>query len=517
MRFMSGVDVPVYERLTNLQVKRWKKKGRTVRTVPVVGGMLTSSRFNVFNNNVDNLLSGVEQRVLFTYNKATGCFARPPAPEPECRIQFLEECRKFSKRVKSSTCITAEQFVAMYTGRKRTIYENALQKYNLLGLRQKDSEVKVFLKCEKIDTSKPRVVPRIIQPRDPVYNIALGRYVKKLEHKIYRALDRYMASKSEQPTVMKGYTCPEIGGMFKAKWDRFSNPCFVGLDAHRFDQHVHKDILKATHEVYLRPFQGASRRELRKILRMQLKNKCNAASKDGTFTYKVEGQVMSGDMTTASGDIIIMCLLVRRFVKEMGIDCEIVNCGDDTGIIMESDQLHKMDGLAVWFERFGFQIKIEPPVHVLERCEFCQMQPVCVNGVWTMVRKPGTILQKDAILVLPFEQEWMLKRWCYEVGVGGIAMYGNVPVIGSYYRKMKEIGKGVDRPIKHHSFNAWGNNTKRYDVKSDKIDDSTRVSFGLAFGIPPSHQVGIESEIDSLDIGSLAPTYGNIPSLIPYL
>jgi len=111
----------------------------------------------------------------------------------------------------------------------------------------------VFVKYEKTDrTTKEDPVPRVISPRDPKYNIQLGRYLKPIEERIFKALGKMFG----HPTVMKGMDTDRTASVLHEKWDHFNNPVAIGLDASRFDQHVSLEALKFEHSVYAACFRG---------------------------------------------------------------------------------------------------------------------------------------------------------------------------------------------------------------------------------------------------------------------
>jgi hypothetical protein len=63
--------------------------------------------------------------------------------------------------------------------------------------------MKSFTKAEKINfTSKPDPAPRIIQPRDPRYNVEVGRRIAHIEKPLFKAL----AKMCGHEVVFKGMT-----------------------------------------------------------------------------------------------------------------------------------------------------------------------------------------------------------------------------------------------------------------------------------------------------------------------
>lgn len=112
----------------------------------------------------------------------------------------------------------------------------------------RDSDISAFVKAEKINlTEKPDPAPRIIQPRDPRYNVEVGCYLKHTEKIMMKAIDQLFNPDSDIQTVFKGLTADQSGRMMRRKWLKFRDPVALGLDASRFDQHVSRQALEWEH------------------------------------------------------------------------------------------------------------------------------------------------------------------------------------------------------------------------------------------------------------------------------
>nr|QDH88774.1 MAG: RNA-dependent RNA polymerase [Riboviria sp.] len=90
----------------------------------------------------------------------------------------------------------------------------------------KDSYLTSFVKFEKQDLGK---APRVINPRSPRYNLVLGKYLKFLEKRVYKGINRAFGAHTAH-TVIKGLNVEESGKVVMAKWRRFGKPVGVGLD-----------------------------------------------------------------------------------------------------------------------------------------------------------------------------------------------------------------------------------------------------------------------------------------------
>jgi len=388
-----------------------------------------------------------------------------------------------------------EGFLSHYSGRKRAIYEAAVNRLRTRGLRTSDAYLSTFVKAEKINlTSKPDPAPRVIQPRSPQFNVCVGRYLRHLEAQVYRHISKVWGG----PTVMKHYTSEEVASHIKQAWDEFKDPCAIGLDASRFDQHVSEEALKWEHGIYLSYFRPSARPKLAALLRQQLVNKGFARVKDGLVKYTVRGCRMSGDMNTALGNCLLMSAMVWAYADEVGVKCRLINNGDDCTVIM--DRKHAKEfraGLDKWFEEMGFTMKVEDTVTILEHIEFCQSHPVCIRGQWTMVRNPHVAVAKDLTCVgAGIHGLAGFRKWLGAVGQGGEAIAGDVPVFHALYRYMQR--EGLAGNVSKSTwladsgfFRLAARATRKFGAPTPEC----RVSFWLAFGIRPDMQVALEDRL----------------------
>jgi hypothetical protein len=295
---MTGVDATSVEwNHPALTVSRRLGAVSHVRKFWQVVGYMLPHNYLVHNSSLVNLVRGVLTRVLLVKGKPT---PKPLAGIYGRRLSYFRN--DLVKRVSSTTPITQQQFVDLYKGRKHTIYQNALHSLQNHGVCASDATIKAFVKAEFINTDdKPDPDPRVISPRDPRYNIEVGKFLRPLEHEVYRGIRDIFG----EPTVLKGFNSKQTGEIFLNKWNLYRNPVAIGLDASRFDQHVSIQALEWEHSIYNRVFNS---RELRWLLRMQLRNRVRGYCRDGKLKYTTEGCRMSGDMNTALGNCLIMCV-----------------------------------------------------------------------------------------------------------------------------------------------------------------------------------------------------------------
>lgn len=470
-----------------------------MRYVIVAPHMSSRQEFGSQTNSLPNLLRALNERV-FNVEDGPGL---KPTPQPlKGKWQTLSGVsRSIAASVRKSAMVeplTEREFLEQSPANKRALYAAAAEEYNRRGWSARDSKIKAFVKNEKINfTKKDDPCPRVIQPRTPVYNYALGRYTRRVEKELYSALAALWDCDEGDMVVMKGVDFKDCAAQLRRKWCTFTSPVAVGLDASRFDQHISFDALKWEHSVYNSIFRCS---ELRKLLNVQLKNKGFAFLDGYKLTYESVGTRASGDMNTSLGNCLIMCVLVRRFCEEVGLNAELANNGDDCMLFMERSQLHRLNGLKEWFMDFGINMKTEPPAYLFEQVEFCQTRPVCLDPVldeWIMCRDPTTALAKDC-LCLSGVTEKDYRQWCYQVGVGGEALHGMMPIFNELYSLLQREGvkSNVGRAL-HISDSGFvrAMHGSRYTAKYVRdVPGHVRLSFFHAFGIPPSMQERIESE-----------------------
>lgn len=336
-----------------------------VRKNYLVSGISPPVVLKTFSNTIQTLERAVKERVFFVKEK--GKFVSPPRPVPghfEARLKSVKNA--LSHFLPKTAPLSRQQFVDTFRGRKRAMYQREHDSLLVNNLSEADGRIKVFVKYEKTDfTRKTDPVPRVISPRSPRYNIELGRYLRPLEERIFGSIGALFGHR----TVIKGMNSSDSAHCLFQKWSMFKRPVAVGLDASRFDQHVSLEALKFEHSIYPLCFpRNKHRRQLEKLLKVQLRNKCTGYTPDGRVKYEVEGGRMSGDMNTSLGNCILMCLMIKAYCEERGVKTQLANNGDDCVVFMEADDLATfMEGLDDWFRAMGLTWLLKNPAIPLRR------------------------------------------------------------------------------------------------------------------------------------------------------
>lgn len=467
-----------------------------------IRGLEAGLDFGVHNSNLRNMLRGIRERVFAV--ERNGELVPPPRPDPGFfDEQLAAEARFLDRWAFSTTPMSETEFVELYEGRRRTIYQEAANSLAGRPLERADADSCSFLKAEKISFyAKRDPAPRMIHPRSPRYNVALGRYIRKVEHHVYRAVDAMFG----EPTIMKGYNARQVAGLMRSKWDRYKRPVALGLDASRFDQHVSVDALKWEHARYLAWFHGSDRVELAKLLGWQLRTKCRGRCDDGSVKYIVDGMRFSGDMNTGLGNCLLMSSMVHAWCRMRRVKSSLANNGDDCVLIVDGCQVDQLDltGMTEWFRRMGFTLKVESQACVFERIEFCQASPVWNGEFWVMCRKHGHAMSKDCTSLKPLDGKRVFDAWRAAVGTGGLALASGIPCQQAFYQALAR-GAGDRKLVDITLETGMMRLAVGLESKAREVTAEARLSYWLAFGVTPDEQEALEGVLDAVHLDFTAP------------
>jgi hypothetical protein len=365
---------------------------------------------------------------------------------------------------------------------------------------RKDSHIKAFVKREKINfTAKPDPAPRVIQPRDPRYNIEVGRYLKQLEKRIYQAINDMFGYE----VVAKGKNGEETARMMFDHMRRFADAVGVGGDASRFDQHCSVQALQWEHACYLRCFHPSERPALKRLLDWQLSCVGKGYTKDGRISFKNRGGRKSGDMNTSMGNVLLMCCMIHSYLRAHGLldRVRVLNNGDDFVLFCDRKTARifsrPRSAIGPYFLLMGYRLTMEAPERELEGVEFCQAKPVFDGEVWTMARNPRTCLDKDSICLAPVTNKKQLDAWRQSVAQCGTALSGGLPVLSEFYHRMRCTSRHKrteDTVRRSGMFMLAAGMTRVHSEPST----ASRVSFFKAFNLTPDEQRELESHFRTM-------------------
>lgn len=499
-------------------------KSRRVYRVPL-GPRI---RFGAHDNDLMSLLRAVIERSFVVKNpRYDGVdpledeFVPPPQPAPHRwdRIRLLSH----QLRLPTTRPIQRRDFPALYDEpRKRRIYELAVLSLESVPVNRRDAVVRGFVKYEKTNfTAKPDPAPRLIQPRDPRYNVEVGVFLKPVEHTIYHAIDNMFSRMGcVAPTVAKSHNFSRRAMTLHRKWIRFNRPVAFMFDAARFDQHVSVDALRFEHYVYLRMFRDDDRSRLAWLLSLQLYTVFKGRCGDGAVTFTKAGGRCSGDMNTSLGNVLLMCMMMADyilFLQALGVTkFELYDDGDDVILMVELEHRALVERTyAQFFLDLGFEMRLDSVATTLEEIEFCQAHPVFDGERWTMIRDPRVAIAKDCISTLPHPTEKVLRGWMAAVADCGEAIAGRIPVWDTFYSTLRKHSNGAKALRLPDLESGMFQLSKGMRRKFGEVSPLARVSFWRAFGWTPEYQEKLESwfRIQEIQTGMDTVRYA-VPNMV---
>lgn len=500
---LPGFDTKVVSDVSDIPVRVEPRAGLDkVRRVYRICGFGGTLIWGIHNNSLVNLLRGLKERVFRVEAVVDGVkrLIPPPRPIVGAYDRMAGFIAGLKRHLPKAVPIDREKFPEYYRGRRKGLYAKAAESLQRTPVSRGDARVKTFVKAEKINlTAKPDPAPRVIQPRDPRYNVEVGRFLRPIEKLVYRAIAKMWGGL----TVLKVNSKEQASALWDM-WCSFKRPVAVGLDAKRFDQHVSVDALRWEHALYVSCFRGADKTELARLLEWQLHNRGVGYTARGKVTYETEGCRMSGDINTSLGNCLIMCGLVYTYCQERGIKARLANNGDDCVVIMEQEDLGRFsDGLAQWFLDFGFQMEVEAAVDVFEQIEFCQTHPVHTPDGPVMIRSLDVAVSKD--LVNLHDLGIGFASFAGALGEAGLSLNSGIPVFQEFYQQLKVVGKPSGLAGAPEMRGGLYYLTKGMEGSYTTIAPGTRVSFALAFGILPDEQVALEHWLRANPLPTILP------------
>lgn len=364
------------------------------------------------------------------------------------------------------------EIIRRYSGPKRSAYMRAYDDVKLLGFQKQWAAVQMFVKPDKYPIGDAAgKAPRAIQYRRPAFNLMLAKYLHPVEEWFYSQL-----SPGGFRFVAKGLNNVDRAILLKEQASTFNDPCFILLDHSAFDSSITVDHLKLCHQFYAKLIKS---RTLQRLLRCQLKNK--GYSKNG-IKYIVRGTRMSGDFDTALGNSLVNYVALRSWLKMAGVRGEMMLDGDDSIIVVERSQLHRLD--PIHFPKFGFTTKMQV-VYTLSEVEFCQAKYLDCQPP-RFARNPLRALSRLNISVRNYHGPgWY--RYLAGVGCAESAVSVGVPILETVGRKLARLHK-----VPIFDTETWYKASTSGTVAA--ITPEVRDSYYQAWGIPPDRQVAIESD-----------------------
>lgn len=443
------------------------------------------------SNSVSNAVAGIRGRMLNCYDKVTGGWLPIPKPQTGYVLSVLKQYSEGLRQLSYPlTKMSESQYLATCHGARRKRYEKASETNRSKG-QNKREKVTTFVKLEghRLKVGSP-LIPRMIVDPGPAYNLALGCYIKPIEAVIFPMITQLFGNVA--PVVLKGFNCAKQGSIMHQKWTQFHDPVFIGGDAKKFDAHTSRAALEFEFGIYRNFFPADP--HFVWLLEHQYGAKIQARFPDGHLSYELNGGRWSGVQNTGLGNSVITTAIVYAWVLEKGLRVEMVDNGDDWGVMLDRKDVPLfLDGFVDFCFSVGYRMVLEAPVYLLEHIEFCQTKPVWTPDGYIMVRDHHVSRLKDSVTSKNFSEK-DFRSWAAAVGAGGMSMCGGVPVMQEYYSFMLRCSKGAIP-----SLTAFDVNAGRYQLskgmsrKHHTVHPDTRYSYWLAFGVLPDSQLEQEA------------------------
>lgn len=374
--------------------------------------------------------------------------------------------------------------VRSYKGQWHAKYLHAHQERAETGLLHKHRIVKMFNKPD-LEMGVPAKAPRAIQYRHPVFGLEQARYTKPMERWFYGLRDKF-------GTKIVGKSDPfTIASELRRKASHFSTPCYLLLDASKFDSCVDVKWLRATKEFYKTLF---PRREWSRIEWLWTRTLLNVGRTQSGIRYKTNGTRMSGDMDTGLGNSIIMYSLLTCFLESHGVfKHSIMVNGDDSVVVIERAQLAPLRDLSL-FEEYGFDMKFEV-AYEFEQVDFCQARPVETDYGWTMARRPDRIMGRTSWSTLNLSKS-KARGFVRTLGMCERAASWGLPIASALATAMISSTVGATpRLLTPWLSEHYALMRKWWKRGEPTISLQTRLNFSEAWNISVEEQLAIEKSI----------------------
>lgn len=392
--------------------------------------------------------------------------------------------------------LSLEEALATFKGTKNKLYTRAYESLRVEPISERDARIKAFVKAERFDPAdKINPDPRMIQARDPRYNLHLARYLRGIEHSVYGL------KRGGLPVIVKCKNPRQRAELLFARWKQFDRPVCFSLDASRWDKHVNIDVLRVEHNFYRQWYPAEI--ELDRLLRWQERNRCVTSN---GVRYVVNGGRMSGDMNTALGNCLLMVAMIHAAMRGLGIkDYQIIDDGDDCLVLTEEHNYELLNAeLPRIFLTYGQELKIENVARHPQDVVFCQSKLTLGADGWTFARNWRKVLSHSCCGTKHWNDPNMVRPMFGMLGDCENAIHRGVPIIQVYATRLRELSKGARANIEHldSGYQYRIGSYQLGDIKNidgGEITTEARVEFERTWGVDPSTQLHIERTIMQWD------------------
>jgi hypothetical protein len=464
--------------------KGCESKRRLVRIVPPIHGL-----WHCFTHT-----SCVCNDIVACVNRVVG---EVPLPT-QAGVRRIRQAMKQLWPVRSIAPIELHEALQTFKGTKRKLYIRAYESLAVEPISAKDAKIKAFVKAERFDPEdKENPDPRMIQSRDPRYNLHLACYLRPLEHEIYQV------KRHGLPMIVKCKNPAERAQILQERWAQFENPVCFSVDCSRWDKHVSLKVLKEELNFYESWFPGDPL--LKQLLTWQRVNHCTTSN---GVKYSVVGGRMSGDMNTALGNCILMVSMVTAAMNQLGVKhYELIDDGDDCLIIVEKSQFALLnEQLPKVFLDFGQELKLENIAYNINDVMFCQSKPTFNGTEWTFARNWRKVLSQSCCGTKHWNDPNMVRPMFGLLGDCENALHRGIPILQVYATRLRELSRGHRARLVHldssYQYRVGSYRLENVlDLGPSPITWEARVQFERTWGVDPSMQLHLEQAIRSWDPG----------------
>jgi hypothetical protein len=383
---------------------------------------------------------------------------------------------------------TETQVIEHTVQSKKQRVRDAFALYHKFGWLKKDSYIRMFIKHEKgndmPESPAEQGDPRAIQYRSFKHTSLFKKFLMPVEIRLWKygqnleersPLNERLFSKNLNPLA--------VAANLYNGWSKFAKPMAHLWDVSRMDAHMGRFLRELIEFPTYRNVMPA----VQPFLEVMRRNR--GFSKNG-IQYEMEYTMCSGEACTSSGDSIVMAAVLDYVYRD--IPHHKLVCGDDSVVIFDQDHVKRIDQNI--FKECGLPVKLEE-AFLLEHVEFCQTRPVQVAGRWMMVRNPERVVLRGFHTIKNFTGH-ALRDWIASVGVGELECSAGVPIAQSFALRAMEMGS--PRP---HFVRDFLEHRRTCGFKEPAVvQDTTRQSFWLAWGVSPSVQLAIEAACQTAEM-----------------
>lgn len=478
----------------------WAHESRRhlVRLVPPVRGLWNC--FTHSNCTCNDIISAT--------NRVCGV---TPVPTKRGVLALQKAMKKIRQLIPAShiTPWSLDEVVASFKGKKQKRYSQAAASVKVNPLTWRDAWIKAFTKSEKFEpyvahdpltTGKVNPDPRMIQARSPRFNVVIAKYLRPIEHYIYRLKRRGLR------VIAKGLNQVQRAILLHTKLSRFADPVVFSIDGSRWDKHCVEEVIKVEHSLYT---SLCPEPEFQRMLDWQLNNKCTT---NNGVKYFVKGGRMSGDMNTALGNCVLMCAMVTAAMSGVK-NWDMLDDGDDCLVIVERESFeYVQQHLPKVFLEFGQEVKIENVADDIRDVTFCQSKVVVVEGVPKFVRPWRKVLSQSCCGVRHWGEPSEVRPMMGAVGMCELVLNRGVPILQEFAAALIRNARGelprimdVDDRLEMRvraELGLFSLDELKEAATPLEVKHETRVEFQRTWGVPVQEQLEIERTLRAWEVRS---------------